>query len=749
MAFTAVHYPTDKDQGQLPYWPDGEELGVASDNFFDQFVTFDTTDPALLGGGELLDDPPSPSILLDSLNGSVTNSSSHDLDTQSGSSQSEVTATTAASLDIATFFPSQAPTSDQSKSVPVELTVPLIADPVLSGGSISDSELLRLEGISLKSPKLNATAPSSPPFQSTASPSPRKHNRVLDSIYATIRRATHRSKPNKSSQGLTRAVTNGSASLADLFKREEASTCHELPDSLNMTGFPDIKLEDAGDSLNLEGLPLSPPLTGKIPSDQQGNDILNLINGNFDDPFCDDFLASPAVIHPAMAKGHELNLDTPMDTPALTDDPFYTHGLGLVDSANEHVYRSQPKQRSTSSAEWPMEGILTNDSHANDVDICWSASTPPGSGVAAGYMPDGGNPMAGPGWWDTPRHHQHQQQPSGHRNHRSQTAYPQHHQQQNQNHHQHHSDLPYDYPHPHPPPHPHHSGSGSSSGSSNPDLTGLMIHMPQPRTPQAAVLSSSNSIDDPGYYGPPAPPNPTPRHASSSSSLSRQYHRTPHTDHHHRRHRPRAPSSGARHYGAPMSSPRKISASSSASSASAAGNAPAPGAGAMCYALREESASPSPMGIGVGIGMSFPSTPGPAGNNNNDVGRPRHRASSSSLAVRKRRSWSRRGEQQQQQQQQQQSPMGKGVSRATSYENMLGGGGGGFAIEFCNYTPSDKKVLMNGVAPSGSSKTKARREREAMEHKRKMSEAYMQAIRAAGGDVEKLRQNGFFGGGGE
>lgn len=71
------------------------------------------------------------------------------------------------------------------------------------------------------------------------------------------------------------------------------------------------------------------------------------------------------------------------------------------------------------------------------------------------------------------------------------------------------------------------------------------------------------------------------------------------------------------------------------------------------------------------------------------------------------------------------------------------------SIEFCNYTPSDKKVLMNGVAPSGSSKTKARREREAQEHKRKMSEAYMQVIRAAGGDVEKLRQNGFFNTGSE
>ena len=39
---------------------------------------------------------------------------------------------------------------------------------------------------------------------------------------------------------------------------------------------------------------------------------------------------------------------------------------------------------------------------------------------------------------------------------------------------------------------------------------------------------------------------------------------------------------------------------------------------------------------------------------------------------------------------------------------------------------------------------KARREREAQENKQKMSQAFSEAIRAAGGDVEKLRQNGFF-----
>ena len=59
-------------------------------------------------------------------------------------------------------------------------------------------------------------------------------------------------------------------------------------------------------------------------------------------------------------------------------------------------------------------------------------------------------------------------------------------------------------------------------------------------------------------------------------------------------------------------------------------------------------------------------------------------------------------------------------------------------MSFVNYTPQDHKVLMRGVAPSGSSKTKARRDREAAEQKRKLGEAVRLAVAAAGGDIEKL-----------
>ena len=59
-------------------------------------------------------------------------------------------------------------------------------------------------------------------------------------------------------------------------------------------------------------------------------------------------------------------------------------------------------------------------------------------------------------------------------------------------------------------------------------------------------------------------------------------------------------------------------------------------------------------------------------------------------------------------------------------------------MSFVNFTPSDAFRILNGVAPSGSSKTKARREREAMEKRRKLSEAAAAAVLAVGGDASAL-----------
>lgn len=57
---------------------------------------------------------------------------------------------------------------------------------------------------------------------------------------------------------------------------------------------------------------------------------------------------------------------------------------------------------------------------------------------------------------------------------------------------------------------------------------------------------------------------------------------------------------------------------------------------------------------------------------------------------------------------------------------------------FVNFTAHDSDRILTGVAPSGSSKTKARREQEANEKKRKLSLAAVRAIEEAGGDINAM-----------
>ncbi|PSK60683.1 hypothetical protein B9Z65_833 [Elsinoe australis] len=68
------------------------------------------------------------------------------------------------------------------------------------------------------------------------------------------------------------------------------------------------------------------------------------------------------------------------------------------------------------------------------------------------------------------------------------------------------------------------------------------------------------------------------------------------------------------------------------------------------------------------------------------------------------------------------------------------GGRSGPLGGFVNFTPSDSQKLLTGVAPSGSSKTKARREKEAHEKRRKLSQAAVKAVRE--GDLDALREAG-------
>ncbi|KAF4555855.1 putative developmental regulatory protein wetA [Elsinoe fawcettii] len=67
-------------------------------------------------------------------------------------------------------------------------------------------------------------------------------------------------------------------------------------------------------------------------------------------------------------------------------------------------------------------------------------------------------------------------------------------------------------------------------------------------------------------------------------------------------------------------------------------------------------------------------------------------------------------------------------------------GKSGHLAGFVNFTPDDSQKLLTGVAPSGSSKTKARREHEAREKRRRLSQAAVKAVRE--GDLGALREAG-------
>ncbi|KZZ87272.1 hypothetical protein AAP_05796 [Ascosphaera apis ARSEF 7405] len=78
-------------------------------------------------------------------------------------------------------------------------------------------------------------------------------------------------------------------------------------------------------------------------------------------------------------------------------------------------------------------------------------------------------------------------------------------------------------------------------------------------------------------------------------------------------------------------------------------------------------------------------------------------------------------------------------SRRTSRTLKASGSKSNVGVSFVNFTPDDSQKLLSGVAPSGSSKTKARREQEAREKKKRLEEAAYLAIQKAGGSVGDLR----------
>ncbi|KAK1984842.1 hypothetical protein LZ30DRAFT_779510 [Colletotrichum cereale] len=527
-------------------------------------------------------------------------------------------------------------------------------DTAHAGGSesISDSELLRLEGISLKAspsraPSVVVSHPPTPLPQASSATSSSSNLHVAGSSNDNNNN-NNQSNPSRSSTTSTTTSTtnNGGRRPSNFFKvvasklqQKAASVRHKQPNmssvALDSRGplSPNVSPRKAfklrPEQLGLGGppsarLPLSPPNSATIPQDlpstsSTGPNGMPFCGGYVEDPFFDAGVAGGHV--PMFRRGDPT---TPMDTPVLDDKSgmFY-----------HHQQMSSGNVANASKASWPMATATPQtDSH-----VAWSNA----------YASDGLDNQ----WWD-----------GGHMDLSSNSQF----QAQNARNatfnlamQTQHNDLAYEY----------------NSMAAGHEMSGLMIHMPQPRTTSSPVI----------HYQPQQQ-----QQQQQQQQLHHQQHPQQMTE---RRPRmPRAPSAGARHMclSTPMRKTRNPSRTRQPSRDSSTSPTPTN--------RSRHSSGGSLSGIGGGAALS--------------------------ASVKKRRSWSRRES-----------------MRTPSIGSGLGSAPEG--VGFVNFTPSDKNILMTGVAPSGSSKTKARREKEAMEKRRRLSEAAIKAVKAAGGDVDKLVEEGF------
>lgn len=700
-----------------------------------------------------------------------------------------------------------------------------------AGGSISDSELLKLEGLSVKSPRglMVRTGPSSSTSISTCLPSTTTSSSItsadglllppssssltnnnnngrgvvtatttddidlcnlaknghsnfksagsrrLESIYATIRRTVggHSRQRLHSQQQQQQQHHHHQQRIAQQQQQQQQQQPPPKTAPLPQTSSPSLMESVERDSrsfpsegqLMWDGIPISPPLTDMNSSHHNRADNSAFVAGLMDDPFFDSHafhthdgtLGHAAQLNGKAAAFNANIPNTPLHTPnnlkteTATDDPSQYFP---ATTAGDHW--SLGATSFMNSADLPHSTSFLSDSSI--IADGWSFGDPPSSdsgsnNLSFGSAADGHSPST------TARNHNNLtiQVP----------AYA----------------MVHDTNHT-PSSETDHFGPGNA----------LMIHMPQPRTPGSAPLLSSalpGSTHHPNVAGItdatgamytfPGHHESTPQHHHLHLPQQQQQHnmataiRGAYTDHSHRRHKPRAPSSGARYHnqhlplgaGATATlSPRKVrQPSSSSSSPSPTPHHTALGNGRRSRSMsRRQSSSIGGSGAGGGVGGSG----GGLHHRKSANDLPQHggivvpSSDTNSHAIRKRRSISSwRGSSSS-------SGVGAGGNASSSRRNGSGsssnngdsssggfglgishgggggggGSGGGAEIGFVNYTPDDHNVLMTGVAPSGSSKTKARREKEAMERQRKLSEAVVKAVTAAGVDVSRLKEEG-------
>ncbi|KAM0333150.1 hypothetical protein ACHAQA_001810 [Verticillium albo-atrum] len=505
--------------------------------------------------------------------------------------------------------------------------------------SISDSELLRLEGISLKAspsrvPPLGHVSHSQPPtplLHQGQGPATSKATTTTTTASAAASTTT------TGSRSFFKAVASKIQKAATVrskpsFSRTTINTIEHDPSTMSSLSIdrpisPAVsprkafKLRPDQQQMGIpEGphhqqrLPISPPNSATIP---QG----------LSNPFCNGFVEDPFGFDPSLASGPSPGMykrqtpHTPIDTPVLDDDkgnmyfqqPIQSHHNGGVAQG--------------SKAAWPLpSSSAQSDSHGS---IAWSNSFAQSDGLDTTQWWDGSVDLN-----DASSHFQAQNARNATYNlalHTQQAAASAG------------RDMAYEY---------HNQGQQHVPASGNPhEMSGLMIQMSQ---------------------------------ASRASSS------------------PVVPGAGTRHMATPLRRQRPSSANRSRARDSSSAS-PTPNG-------RSRNSSGSSNAGGPVIGASVKkrrSFQTPAGGR---PGHPRTPSGGSSGAL------------------------GLGIGMGDG-----GGGGGGFV----NFTPSDHTLLMTGVAPSGSSKTKARREKEALEKRRRMSEAALKAVAAAGGDIDKLVEEGF------
>ncbi|KXX81811.1 Regulatory protein wetA [Madurella mycetomatis] len=526
-----------------------------------------------------------------------------------------------------------------------------------SGGSISDSELLKLEGLTMRSSRVQVPHPSAS-VPASQSPSPRRANRLQEfcarirdkasSLHGKKQRSEVRLEPG--SQATLSASATSTAQI-------EAEKMRPRPPNLDLSKLP----------------PLSPPLAGAVSGSSQQpvagssiNSSTGFVNSFLDDPFLQDGVTRGEFVLPFQINGSVPH--TPLQTPLLDGMPAWQLPLSAPNG----------KPLWTPTAPGPYFTVINGwwDPSADVMDTDPPSIPLPLSYPAAANARSASLNLA-------VQLEQHQQG--------------------------------FEYPAP----------PGAEDGSL--PTSGLMIHMPQPRAATSAVLHSD---------------------------------RPTRADHHyHRRPKARAPSSGARHQHYNPSGTGLSPRSTRAANGAARG-----------------ATDPTP---------PSPTTPGPS------TGRLHRRSASmqtltqtassdpAANAIRKRRSWTGRRTisssssttslsrhhshgnlaalttttSASSPRKQHRTPSGSSTTATTipatprnhrtrkpnshttpSTNELSGASGDGFV----NYTPQDRTLLMTGVAPSGSSKTKARREKEAAERQREFRDRLARMVQAAGGDVSKL-----------